>query len=822
MPRKRKGSGDGHEVVPSKKPKRPPPRNRASPNSLLAACKDLLREIKCDHLFSFLSEWLAGLYEPDSREVVVPGRGRIPLNEESVHRVMVVPHGGNDVPYSLPTEADIELRIEMFGELGHTPKMTDVLDLITSSVNYDEKFKRIWLMLAGNTVIAPTTSNKISPRWYGVLDLNWSKFIVDELHKALLKGRPTKGCLLFYNLLYIDAIDLTGLGISLPDGAFAINVWTKEKISELLSMDVQADGISYGKLPLKPQFGVDFCLFGGLQGLGKFMRVHVPPNCSEEKLAKASELVGRFSSGLVGLLGDLVQGFVSLDDEGCSYVSRRLETDLRVISSAAQNMAKPSPARRTRQSETPGKNNMDESDTDRDTDENDGDESDDDFMVLYHGSSSRSGAENVASGRGAADLPSPPRSAPPPEPDQLSERDIHLSVMKVVVEELGIRVADKGTGEVIRPSTGTKKVPRRAPCKQVGTLEASSMATVTAVVEELATAAVNDEIHANETPVVDTAQHVTEPVTEAAQVSVPPEAGVAVVVTGVDAGKTAPVMMLYLELMTVVFGCTMSNLTMMKYLCGGKNLNITTHQPKEKLLSKEPSATPRSLIRKVRVTSTSQYLLLPFSDLIPSEDDEVVYAEVIKHTTDSNSKIKEVINIDGRWVTLGELANLLLSCMFVFFNTWKCQTRLSSLGCCPFICLLETSTLLFPALQKLGPGPDDGHWYVLSLNLKAKRFEVLDSLREEDSPSLIEHATRYMNAIKKAWLISYKDLHKQIQDYELVYIDVFKQENGPICSMSCFMYSHTHTVFGIDCGYFAFMSLEVWNGKIIPAFTHEQ
>ena len=54
----------------------------------------------------------------------------------------------------------------------------------------------------------------------------------------------------FYQLLYIDAINLTGLGISLPDGVFAINVWTKEKISELLSMDVQADGISYGKLPV--------------------------------------------------------------------------------------------------------------------------------------------------------------------------------------------------------------------------------------------------------------------------------------------------------------------------------------------------------------------------------------------------------------------------------------------------------------------------------------------------------------------------------------------------------------------------------------------
>ena len=146
-----------------------------------------LREIKCDHLFNFLSEWLAGLYEPDSREVVVPGHGRIPVNEESVHRVMGVPRGGNDLPYSLPTEANIELGIEMFGELGHTPKMTDVLDLITSSVNYDEKFKRMWLMIVGNTIIAPTTSNKISPRWYGVLVSTCNLcYLADKLHNVYM------------------------------------------------------------------------------------------------------------------------------------------------------------------------------------------------------------------------------------------------------------------------------------------------------------------------------------------------------------------------------------------------------------------------------------------------------------------------------------------------------------------------------------------------------------------------------------------------------------------------------------------------------------
>ncbi|KAE8796793.1 hypothetical protein D1007_28089 [Hordeum vulgare] len=159
-------------------------KKRASPNSLLTVCKDLsggrknaidgmdfksLREIKCDHLFSYLSEWLVGLYDLESSEAVVPGRGRIPVNEESVHSVMGVPRGGEDIPYNLPTQADIELGIEIFGELEHTPKMTDVFDLITSPINYNEKFKQMWLMLSGNNVIAPTTSNKNNPRWYGVL-----------------------------------------------------------------------------------------------------------------------------------------------------------------------------------------------------------------------------------------------------------------------------------------------------------------------------------------------------------------------------------------------------------------------------------------------------------------------------------------------------------------------------------------------------------------------------------------------------------------------------------------------------------------------------
>ena len=62
--------------------------------------------------------------------------------------------------------------------------------------------------------------------------------------------------------------------------------------------------------------------------------------------------------------------------------------------------------------------------------------------------------------------------------------------------------------------------------------------------------------------------------------------------------------------------------------------------------------------------------------------------------------------------------------------------------------------------------------------MDAKRFEVLDSLRDEDDEQMIEHATRLVDAIKDMYRINYSKSKKQIQDYELVFIDVPKQNNG--------------------------------------------
>jgi len=49
-----------------------------------------------------------------------------------------------------------------------------------------------------------------------------------------------------------------------------------------------------------------------------------------------------------------------------------------------------------------------------------------------------------------------PRPASPAEPVLPLEEDIHLYIKKIVVQELGIRVADKGIGETIPAPTQRK------------------------------------------------------------------------------------------------------------------------------------------------------------------------------------------------------------------------------------------------------------------------------------------------------------------------------------------------------------------------------
>ena len=67
---------------------------------------------------------------------------------------------------------------------------------------------------------------------------------------------------------------------------------------------------------------------------------------------------------------------------------------------------------------------------------------------------------------------------------------------------------------------------------------------------------------------------------------------------------------------------------------------------------------------------------------------------------------------------------------------------------------------------------------MLSVNMPAKRFEILDSLRGDANVEMIEHAEKLVAAIKRMYLVNYSDSRRQIENFELMYIPVPKQTNG--------------------------------------------
>ena len=87
---------------------------------------------------------------------------------------------------------------------------------------------------------------------------------------------------------------------------------------------------------------------------------------------------------------------------------------------------------------------------------------------------------------------------------------------------------------------------------------------------------------------------------------------------------------------------------------------------------------------------------------------------------------------------------------------------------------------MFPVLQTWTPkGLDEkvGHYFLLVLNLRAKRFEVLDSMRSLNDEKLASCCANLVSRIKECWKIFYPDTKKEIDTYEVIDIQVSLQTN---------------------------------------------
>ncbi|VAI53805.1 unnamed protein product [Triticum turgidum subsp. durum] len=290
--------------------------------------------VRCTNLVNPVCDWLADIYEPSSREFVILGHGRLPLNEDSVFCTLGVPRGHIKVPYEVNNEIEQDLFPHLFPGSESMPNTSALADSLQAMTMHGDVFKMKLLMYLISAVFAPTTSLRPSNKCFPILanlknvkNMNWCKFIADFLHDAFKNKMYQKGCRLHLMLMYVDCLDLStvdfsGVGGPPPTHKFVVSAWTINAVKDVLAAD-RATDTTYGKLQLMAKHAIDYNVFGGPQKFGKWMDVHSAPSCPSEERAPVEHLIEKFASGMTDLLGKLVEGWMSLRASDSDAVARQ-------------------------------------------------------------------------------------------------------------------------------------------------------------------------------------------------------------------------------------------------------------------------------------------------------------------------------------------------------------------------------------------------------------------------------------------------------------------------------------------------------------------
>nr|XP_051190643.1 uncharacterized protein LOC127303968 [Lolium perenne] len=123
--------------------------------------------------------------------------------------------------------------------------------------------------------------------------------------------------------------------------------------------------------------------------------------------------------------------------------------------------------------------------------------------------------------------------------------------------------------------------------------------------------------------------------------------------------------------------------------------------------------------------------------------------------------------------------------------------------CKPTYRLDHKDMILFSVLQNLTPDLKimSGHYYLIVLNLKAGRFEVMDSMRKEGDKLLMQDARNIIGSIKHFWQANYSASNIDISKYMTVHIPTPMQKTT------------------YDCGYFVLKFIESWDGRRLLPFS---
>ena len=170
-----------------------------------------LLDINCSKLVPELCKFLIGSIDPVSCKLIFPGRGEIPVTEQSVQSVLGVPRGSREVRYELDSDA-ISFMSKEFGNTGSKqPSLTSLEMKLVGMKNADSSYLRLFIIYGMSAVVAPTTGLCISPRLYpsfvnikGARKLNICKFVIRMLREAASSNPDKailKSCMLYFMVI---------------------------------------------------------------------------------------------------------------------------------------------------------------------------------------------------------------------------------------------------------------------------------------------------------------------------------------------------------------------------------------------------------------------------------------------------------------------------------------------------------------------------------------------------------------------------------------------------------------------------------------------
>lgn len=171
-----------------------------------------LLDIKCSKLNPELCLFLIDSFDEASCSLRFPGRGVIPLTEESVQQVIGVPKGNLEVVFGNDPDATAFMK-EQFGTTGRKqPTILSLEEKLVAMRPANTKFLRFFITFCMSSVLAPTTGMRISPRVYPSLvnikqakELNVCRFVIMIICKALKttgEKEKVQPCLLYLIVIF--------------------------------------------------------------------------------------------------------------------------------------------------------------------------------------------------------------------------------------------------------------------------------------------------------------------------------------------------------------------------------------------------------------------------------------------------------------------------------------------------------------------------------------------------------------------------------------------------------------------------------------------